>query len=206
VKKERGATKHWAIVRRQGEELIDHLHSLSGREVLTHIFNRENPSALIQGLSSQDFYWLVKKVGEEDSHSLLHLATPDQWQYLIDLDLWVKDQVQLHQFNFWLRQLLDADARRLVKWILSEEQELFSYFLFKTVQIAIKSEEEGVDPGSEYFTVDGLFYVKPQDPKDRETVEQILRGIADEDYNRYQALLWDMPVSFLLKPKKNCTG
>ncbi|HQH28693.1 MAG TPA: DUF6178 family protein, partial [Oligoflexia bacterium] len=66
-------------------QVLRELLSLSGSELLKSVLEKENPAAFIQGLSSDDFYWMVKRVGEDDAVELLRLASADQWQYLLDL-------------------------------------------------------------------------------------------------------------------------
>ena len=46
--------------------LLRGLHSFRGAEILNRILKSENPGQLVQELSSEDFYWLMKKIGEED--------------------------------------------------------------------------------------------------------------------------------------------
>jgi len=69
--------------------ILKDLYALSGTEVMDRILEHPDPPGLIEGLPSEDFFWLIKRVGE-DSMQLLKLASLRQWQYLLDLELWEK--------------------------------------------------------------------------------------------------------------------
>lgn len=176
-------------VRRDGEDLINKLRTLSGKEALERILNHEKPLELVRGLSSEDFFWLIKKVGEEDCLPLLQLAAAEQWQYLLDLEIWRKDRLDFQQAASWLGRLEEADPQRLVKWLTTEEERLSSFFLFKNIQVIIREQDEAFDLPPGFFSVDGVFYVRPLNPKNRAVVERLVRVLAEEDFSRYQALL-----------------
>jgi hypothetical protein len=169
--------------------LLPTLHSLSGREILDQIMDKDNPRQLVQHLSNQDFFWLIKRIGEEDCLPLLELASEDQWQYLLDLELWRRDRLNLEQSSRWLARLQEADSRRLVRWLYGEGQILAYYHLFKSIQVEIREHDAVYDIRQGFFTVDGVYYVRVLDKEHRETTESILRTMAEEDAERYQALL-----------------
>jgi hypothetical protein len=171
------------------QALLPTLHSLSGREILDQIMDRDNPRQLVQHLSNQDFFWLIKRIGEEDCLPLLELASEDQWQYLLDLELWRRDRLNLEQSSQWLARLQEADSRRLVRWLYGEGQILAYYHLFKSIQVEIRDHDAVYDIREGFFTVDGVYYVRVLDKEHRETTENILRTMAEEDAERYQALL-----------------
>ena len=169
--------------------LLPTLHSLSGREILDQIMDNDNPRQLVQHLANQDFFWLIKRIGEEDCLPLLELASEDQWQYLLDLELWRRDRLNLEQSSRWLARLQEADSRRLVRWLCREGQILAYYHLFKSIQVEIRDHDAVYDIREDFFTVDGVYYVKVLDKEHREATENILRTMAEEDAGRYQALL-----------------
>ena len=65
------------------QALLRDLDALSGRDILDRILNDKNPQKMVQELPSEDFFWLLRRVGEDDSLPLLQLASADQWQYLL---------------------------------------------------------------------------------------------------------------------------
>ena len=168
---------------------VQEFYPLSGKKTLDRILDHPHPVPLVRGLAHGDFYWLVKKIGEGECLPLLQLASREQWQYLLDLELWRKDRMDLEQVNWWLSQLLKADPTRLVKWLFSGGQGLAFYFLFRSIQVVILEEDDDQEIPEGFFTLDGIHYVKVRNPDLKETIGGLLRSMAKEDQTRYQAVL-----------------
>ena len=64
-----------------------------GKDRLHYLFLSEHPEVLVQQLPEREVFFTVKEVGEKDCLDLSSLATPDQFQYLLDLDFWKRDQL-----------------------------------------------------------------------------------------------------------------
>ncbi|OQY49212.1 MAG: hypothetical protein B6240_03890 [Desulfobacteraceae bacterium 4572_87] len=169
---------------------FDGLYELSGDKALEKVLNHPDCPRLIQTLSSEDFFWLIQTVGMDGSLELLKLASPDQWQYLMDVDTWRKDRLELNHVGQWMQQLLRADPERFMQWLISDQQGLLYYYLFRSIVVEVKNEDEEMfEAGPEFFTLDGFFYICPIRKDQRETIEVLLRTLAQEDKLKYQALL-----------------
>lgn len=180
------------LLSRYDGPVLKWLSSLSGKETLDRILKQEDPRSLIQQLPHGDFFWLVKKVGENDCLPLLELASEDQWQHLLDLELWQKDQINLEQASQWIVRLGQADIGRLVRWFFGKGQALAYYYLFRSIQVVVKKEDDVDDISDDFFTLDGIFYVRTFDKEHRETIENILRTMSDEDIDRYHSFLLEL--------------
>lgn len=171
------------------EEVVRQIHSSPGKAVLERIMEHSHPRALVERLPSEDFFWLVKKIGEDDSIPLLAVASPDQWQYLLDLEVWEKDQPDIDYIGEWLQRLLHADSRRLIRWLFGEGEEFVSYYLSKNLEVVVKTEEEADDFTAGFFSLDGALFIRFTRGRHEEAIEELLRAMAEEDYPRYQNLL-----------------
>ncbi|MEE4351829.1 MAG: DUF6178 family protein [Desulfatiglans sp.] len=166
------------------------LASLSGSETLNRILSVENPGDFIRELPIEDFFRLVKKVGTEESLALLELASVEQWQYLLDLEIWERDRIDISRSSQWMSLLEQANCQQLVKWVFSEGEYLAYYHFFRTVEVkVINDQDDAVDLPDGFFSLDGVFYVRASDPQYRKSMEHILREMADENLERYQAFL-----------------
>ena len=166
------------------------LDRLPSSQVMLRITEDEQAQSLIPQLPSEDFFWLVKKVGDQDCLPLLRMASEEQWQYLLDLEMWQKDRLDLERTSEWIKRLQEADPKRHTHWLFAEGQSLAYYYLFQTIEVVIAySREEIVDLPEGFFSIDGIFHVRSIDPEQRETVENLLRSMASESYDRYQALM-----------------
>jgi len=169
---------------------VSNLSSLPGNKILDQILDHKDSRKLVQALPCEDFFWLVKKVGEDDSLPLLELASVEQWQYLFDLEIWKKDRLDVAYTSLWMKQLQQADCLRLVRWLLSEGEALAFYHFYKSIEvIEVNSDDEIYDIPEGFFSLDGVFFIRVIDSEYRESVEHILRMMAEDDFNRYQALL-----------------
>jgi hypothetical protein len=172
------------------ERLMKALHPLAGSKILDRIMEQKNPGILVQSLSFGDFFWLVKKVGEEDCLPLLELASEAQWQYLLDVEIWRKDRLDKASTSAWIKRLEQVDLKRLVKWFFGPGQALASCHLFKSMEVIVVDQvDEGYDLPAGFFSLDGVFHIRVTDSEHRETIENILREMARTDNVRYQAFL-----------------
>lgn len=169
---------------------LDGLRTLSGSRMLEKVLSHPDCPRLIRSMSSEDFFFLINKIGEDSSLELLKLASLDQWQYVLDLETWEKDRLELTQTGRWLSRLLTADPQRLTKWLFSEGQWLAYYYLYRSSVVEVMDEDGGADGfGPEFFSVDGFFYVRPLKEDQRGVIEAMLRTMAAEDILKYQSLL-----------------
>ena len=172
------------------EVFLRELNTLPGNKIMDRLLEMENPREAVQSLSSGDFYWLLKKIGDDECVSLLDLASTDQWQYLIDLEIWKQDRLDVALSWDWMKRLQQADSGRLIKWLLNEG-EAFTYFhLFRSIElIVIGDDDETYTLPEGFFSLDGNTYLRVIDSDHRETIESIIREIAEKDFARYQALV-----------------
>lgn len=172
-----------------GREALDRILSLPGSEALNRLLDNENALQIVRDMSRVDLFWLIKKIGEDDSLPLLRMASDDQWQYIMDMELWNRDSIRSKETFQLLDRFHKADPGRLARWLYSEDGNLLAHFFFNNIlDVRIKEEQDYIPPDG-FFTFDNLYYLSILDKENEEEVEQILRQLASEDYNRFQALL-----------------
>lgn len=165
------------------------IYPLSGKAALNRILEQERPGDLVRQMPCEDFFWLVKKIGDDDCLPLLAYASEDQWQYILDLESWHKDRLDLERSLQWIQRLQLADSRRLAAWLFGEGQALAYYYFYRIVQVETRIEDEVYDTSDGFFTFDGLYYVKVRVEDQKATIEEILRIMASENLEKYQALV-----------------
>jgi Family of unknown function (DUF6178) len=187
-KKTKGSVNEKELVRRAPEAAKEIL-SLSGSVALNRILALEHPEEFVRNMAHVDLYWLVKKIGEEDALPILQMASSAQWVFLLDLELWKKDRLDLRQVSDWMGRLLQADPDRLVRWLLSEGEYFTYFYLSRMLQVEFKSKDEMEDVGEGFFTLDGIHYLRILDPEHEEVLRNLLPHLASKDYTRYQSIL-----------------
>ncbi len=188
-------TKQISVVRKE-------ILSLPSEKALSRILEAPEPKALVQSFPTEDLYYLLNDIGPEDALPLLKLASDEQWEFILDLEVWEKDRVELQSVTRWLNLLIAADSLRAVKWFIEKKKELLELFLFRNIELKIREHDQ--DPsemGEEFFTLDDTFYIRildiPLDPEAEDAgktekyafLKRLMDKLADFDYVTYQQLL-----------------
>ncbi|NPV05913.1 MAG: hypothetical protein HPY67_14435 [Syntrophaceae bacterium] len=174
----------------QGKALLREFDRLGGREILERILGAGSPREAVEMLPAQDLYWIVKKVGADDSLALLELATTDQWQYLLDLEIWDRDEINCAEALCWLRRLFEADPRRTVQWLFNEGNALVYFILQKSIEVMVREEDDKEFEIPEgFFTHDGVLYLGVRDPEQEPFIRELTGAIAAASLPAYQTLL-----------------
>jgi len=171
------------------------LYLLSGSEMMTRILDHDHPHKMVQALSEEDFFWLVKKVGDENSRLLLRLASWEQRQYLLDLELWQNDRFTFSEALLWIKRLQEADEQGLGKWLLGEGEYFARLFFLGTIELIQKEAEEPLDLPHDFFTFDGTVYIRVIDPRYNDLIRAILQSLYRENLIRTTVLLEDLAGS-----------
>jgi len=181
--------------------------SLPPEKALERIIDAHQPAALVHSIPEEDFYFLVHDIGHNDSLPLLSLASNKQWEYMIDLQAWKKDRLEITSITKWLNLLFKADPVRLIKWLISEKTEFLEFYLLNNIELRIREhDQDPSDFGEGFFTVDDTYYIKvTEDPTDqisdisesdtqpkrfrKEFLVKFLTRIAAQDHVKYQQIL-----------------
>ena len=178
--------KQQALASLNSKELL----KLPGKKALELILESPRPVTLVQSLAEEDLYWLAQEIGLEDALPILSLASNDQWQFLLDLELWSKDHLEMDSVNRWIGLLLKADPERFLIWGLREHIELIELHLCKHIDVRMREEDESESDFDEsYFSLDGLFYIRIKQEKYNQTIREFLERLAQHDLNRFRKIL-----------------
>ncbi|TES93328.1 MAG: hypothetical protein E3J94_01610, partial [Desulfobacteraceae bacterium] len=181
--------------------------SMTPEKALNTILDAPHPAALIHSMPEEDFYFLIHDIGLEDSHPLLSLASDKQWEYIVDLEVWQKDRIELNSVTRWFDLLFKVDPNRFIRWFFDRQTEFMEFYLFKNIEVRIRETDQ--DPsefGDEFFTYDDTFYVRFLDDtfdlesgkresgetinEDRNTfLSKFFKTLAAFDHVKYQAVL-----------------
>ncbi|MCK4389935.1 MAG: hypothetical protein KAV83_06840 [Desulfobacterales bacterium] len=166
---------------------------LPGKKALERILDSPIPATLVQSLAEEDLFWLVQEIGVEDALPVLSVASNDQWQYLLDMELWTKDRLEIDSVNRWLGLLLKADPERFLIWGLREQIDLIELHLFKHIDVRIREHDESPSDFEEgYFTLDNLFYIRIKHDKYEQTIRELLERLARHDLNKFRQVLLEL--------------
>lgn len=190
---------------------------LPPEKALARILEDQQPAALVHSFPEQDLYLLVNEIGAEDSLPLLSLATDKQWEHIVDLETWQKDQVDINAVTRWMNLLLEADSERFINWLLKGQLEFMEYYVFKNLEIRIREhDQEPTEFGPDFFTLDDIYYLrfidvptntesdKLRDVQRRKLITQIAQRLASKDHFIYQSIILEAAHVIPTETEEDC--
>ncbi|MFO8112858.1 MAG: DUF6178 family protein [Desulfosalsimonadaceae bacterium] len=178
------------------------IFAMAPEDALDAILDHPTNRALVHSMAEEDFFFLLNGIGHHDAIDILSLASNRQWEYILDMEAWHRDRMQLERVGYWLNLLHQADPGRFVEWTMQEKYPLLEYYLNRTADIFVREhDEDPSDLGDGFFTCDDVFYIRfskeaftgIEEEEDREEMENFLytliHRIADEDHMAYQVML-----------------
>ena len=132
-----------------------------GAKALDMILEAPSPATLIQSFPDQDLYYLMHKIGVHDFIPMLALSTSNQWEYILDVEVWDDDRLNSHMITQVFSLLFKADPHRLLRWAITEKPDFVEYYLSQKMHIVIREHDE-VPPEDfeDYITLDDKFYFR----------------------------------------------
>jgi hypothetical protein len=193
------------------------LMALEPKEAMERILQDSQSLALVHSFPEQDFYFLIHDIGPEDAGPLLSLASNRQWEHLVDLETWQKDQIDIQAVSRWLDLLLAADPARFVNWFLNEKLEFVEFFLFQNIEVRVREHDQ--DPsefGPGFFSLDGTYYIRfidqPADGAENELAEtqrkkfitRLAETLSNFDHRLYQGVLLEATHLIPAETEEEC--
>ncbi|MCF6249160.1 MAG: DUF6178 family protein [Desulfobacula sp.] len=172
---------------------------------LDKIIDAPSPATLVQSFPDQDLYYLMHKIGPDDFIPVLSLATSDQWEYILDVEVWDSDRLNIDTITRVFDLMFQADAQRLLRWSIKEKPAFFEFFLANHMTIVVREHDElPPEDFNDYITIDDKFYFRfPKQPvlaedemavpKDGqpawELIEKMVKLVAQMDLSVFHGLL-----------------
>ncbi len=172
------------------------------RQRLDTILSTPGAANLVPRISVEDFYYLIKDLGVEDSAELLGLASAQQIRGCLDFDVWERDQVVSSRLLRWLRilsgELLPAHFARAAHAI---DLELLALLYARFCRIYDQTLGEGPPEDSDltrHNTPDTFYVIEiDAEPETAQVLEQILDRLYAADASLGRRLVleakWGLP-------------
>jgi len=135
----------------------------------------------LSGLPVQPLYLALRNLSPERASLYLTKLSPEQRKTFLNLDLWVKDQLDLPHFAFWVKayaQSTDENIRR--EFVKSPE---FSLFIKSRLNIWTFDVEDPLYPDHDYYflTEDNLLLFEYDEEFELlDELKSLLRNLYDE--------------------------
>jgi len=152
------------------EERLDIVRATTGKAKYDLLIEAADAEQLVEGLSAQELFALVREVGEEDVADLVAMLSPGQLMSFIDLDAWRKGLFDGAAALHWLTLLAESGESKLWDALNGIDPEilalLFAQFITVSGGLGDLLDEDRLQQGE----LDRIYRV---DYKDSERAKQI---------------------------------
>ena len=167
--------------------------SSEARESLLEVISR--PNEIMRSLSLQETYFTIKQISEEHALALITYTTGKQLQYIFDLELWNKEQFEMHAAAKWLEIINGIGDEKVLQFVQICEPELLITILHKFVRVDIRNPEIDLTEQSDTlpsFTLDDIFFVDFLDRISEPTIRKVLETIFDWNTDYYFSIMEEL--------------
>lgn len=189
------------------EQKNGYLKSVSAKEKMDLILADPEAKRLTASLEPQEFFWLMKEIGEADALGLLQLATPEQCIFILDLEIWDGWTFSEENACQWLTYFLEGGEPRIHQLLKHVDFEFWQLFLSRELivggGIGDHSDDEG-QQGDYDHTFDGVFFLKFKNPKHSQLIGSFLSMLVKIDNPLYTALLEGVKGDVDLELEEEC--
>ncbi|WP_224981804.1 DUF6178 family protein [Geomonas agri] len=185
----------------------DYLRAVSGKEKMDLIVADPEARRLAAGLQPQEFFWLMKEVGEADSVDLLQLASADQCVFIMDMELWDGWTFSEDQACHWLTYFIEGGEARIHELLKHLDFELLQLLLSREIIVGGGIGDQGNDDErlADYdHTFDDVFMIKFKNPKHSQLVGAFLSMLVKLDNGLYTALMEGVKGDVDLELEEQC--
>src|SRR5512143_4105447 len=172
------------------EKQLDMALQAHGKDRIQYLFLSEHPEQLVQEIPELEVFLTVKEAGERDCLDLISLTTSEQFQFLLDLDLWKRDQLDPEKVLHWMEVLLESGEKKVTQFIQTADIEFIALLLKKFIH-ATTIDGEHIEEMDRIapFTLDQYHFVHFRGKRTREIFEPFLQILYRADKNSYQKLM-----------------
>jgi hypothetical protein len=168
--------------------------SRNPRKRLDLVMSDPQAASVVPRIPVEEFYYLVRGVGLEDTLDVLRLASAEQLQGCLDLDLWDRDRLSTPRVLAWLEVLAELSPPVLARTIQTLDIELVALVLGKHARVYDSTVGEAPDEESTYVvhrTSDAAFVVefRTSNATDARILERFIMRLYDGDPDLARALL-----------------
>ena len=198
------------------QEKRQQLMALEPKDAMERILQDSQPLPLVHSFPEQDLYFLIHDIGPADTLPLLSLASDRQWEHIVDLEAWQKDQIDVKSVARWLGLLLDADPDRFIRWFLEQKLEFIEFYLYRNIEVRVREHDQDLSElGSDFFSLDDSYFIRIVEPV-KDEADQIsddqrkmfltnfIKHLADFDHPTYQHVMLEATHVLPAESEEKC--
>jgi hypothetical protein len=173
-------------------EKQQHLPKLAPKERMELMLDDPDARRLVASMEPQQFFWLVKEIGENDALGLLQLASPEQSRFVLDLELWQGWNFSQEKACHWLGYFLEGGEPRVHSLLQCLDFEFLQLFLGRELLVGggIGDLDSDELRQMDYdHTFDGTFMLKFKNPQHSQLIGAFVEMLMKLDHPLYVSLM-----------------
>ncbi len=167
----------------------------------------EQAGELVASMPVEELFWTIKATGIEDSAPILNLTTPEQLQFIFDLDFWKKAELRPDKIAAWFLIMLELSRENFqiwLKWILNKDHCLFPAIFNEFLTVIKRPDDMDIQEAKDKlppFTLDNVYYISFKKQKLAPLFANLITHILEisDGYYRdiFETMLWETPSANL---------
>jgi len=173
-------------------DTIAALRELPAKRRMDRILADPQARELARALPEQELYWLMKEIGETDALELWELASPEQRNFILDMELWDKWNFNPEKGYEWLGHLLEAGEAAVVEQLPHLDLELLLLMLEQEISVGggigelLPDDERTADWDHSF---DNLYFITFKNDKHARTVGAFLDIVYRTNHELYLGIM-----------------
>jgi len=177
---------------------IDIILNKRGKEREKLIIQSRDAKRIVQSLPEEEIFFTIKEIGEKDAVSIISLTSPRQMQYLLDIELWKRNQLDIKEGLNWLSIIAECGWDKIKEWIRTVDPDLIVTLLKKYIKVYKIDIDKYIEEIDKFpsFTLDNIYFIEFKDIDSESILSNILRVINEEYRGLYitlmEAIRWEI--------------
>jgi hypothetical protein len=183
------------------------LRTLAPKQRMDLIVADPQARKLAASLEPQEFFWVMKEVGETDALDLLQLASTEQQHFILDMELWNGDTFSEEKAIHWISYFLEGGEPRIHHLLKMLDFEFLQLLLSRELVVGggigdFSDDEERF--GDYDHTFDDVFMLSFKNPKHSQVIGSFLSMMVKLDHPLYVALMEGIKGDVDLELEEQC--
>ncbi|GFO69018.1 hypothetical protein GMLC_25970 [Geomonas limicola] len=188
-------------------EKNSYLKTVGAKQRLDLMLEDADAKRLIQALDPQEFFWLVKEVGEADTLELLQHSSAEQRVFILDMELWDGYSFSEDKACHWLAYFMEGGEPSIHALLKQLDFEFLHLLLSRELTVGggigdLADDEERL--GDYDHTFDDVFMLSFKNPKHSQVIGSFLGMIYRLDNPLYVALMEGIKGDVDLELEEQC--
>lgn len=189
------------------EQKSAYLKAVSAKEKMDLILADPDAKKLAAAMEPQEFFWVMKEIGEEDALELLQVASAQQCVFILDMELWDGWTFSEEKTCQWLTYFMEGGESRIHELLKYIDYEILQLFLGRELVVGggIGDHSNDEERLADYdHTFDGVFMITFKNPKHSQLIGTFLSMLVKLDNPLYTALMEGIKGDVDLELEEQC--